>query len=83
MKWEKERLVVPGLQFRPFRLQLVECDWSLGRIMGILLGISKASQDDLVGSNYVLLKEYTIEFGGEPVATAADHQVRSLECTPA
>ena len=30
--------------------------------------------DDLTGKNYLLVKEYMMEFGGEPVPTAADHQ---------
>ena len=39
----------------------------------------QAAQEDLTGKNYLLVKEYMMEFGGEAVPTAADHQAPKLQ----
>ena len=39
----------------------------------------QAAQEDLTGKNYLLIKEYMLEFGGEAVPTAADHQATKLQ----
>ena len=61
VEWAKERLVAPCLP----RLVL---DFAVRFVA------TEAGLDDLTGRNYGLVKEYMIEFGGEPVPTAADHQ---------
>ena len=39
----------------------------------------KVHQDDLIGANYPLVKEFLIDLGGEPMPAVADFQVLLLQ----
>ena len=44
-----------------------------------LLNTAQVNQEDVVGSNYPLIKEYLLEFADGPLPTSQEHQVFSLQ----